>query len=130
MPRSVRPFSFISANSDNRLFQVENELSSVERVLHYANSLEQEAPPTIEATKPSANWPAAGAISIKNVVMSYREGLPAVLKDISVEIKGGEKIGVVGRTGAGKSSIMLALFRVVELSSSVFRFQSLVIVDC
>ena len=53
--------------------------------------------------------------------MSYREGLPAVLKDISVDIKGGEKIGVVGRTGAGKSSIMLALFRIVELSSSVFR---------
>jgi len=49
--------------------------------------------------------------------MSYRPGLPNVLNHISIQINGGEKIGVVGRTGAGKSSLMLAMFRIVELSS-------------
>jgi ATP-binding cassette subfamily C (CFTR/MRP) protein 1 len=52
-----------------------------------------------------------------SVVMSYREGLPPVLKGISLSVKGGEKVGVIGRTGAGKSSIMSALFRLVELTS-------------
>ena len=49
--------------------------------------------------------------------MSYRPGLPNVLKGITLNVKGGEKIGIVGRTGAGKSSLMLALFRIVELNA-------------
>ncbi|GAA6012116.1 hypothetical protein JCM10207_005134 [Rhodosporidiobolus poonsookiae] len=97
--------------------EVENDLNSVERVLHYANNLEAEAAAEIEDKKPPPEWPSQGRIEFKDVVMSYRPELPPVLKGLSLSIGAGEKIGVVGRTGAGKSSIMLTLFRLVELNS-------------
>ncbi|EMD34176.1 CsMn25 [Gelatoporia subvermispora B] len=99
--------------------EVENYMSSVERVVQYSrgDQVEQEAAQEIEDHKPPAEWPDQGAIEFKDVVMRYRRGLPVVLKGLSLSIKGGEKIGVVGRTGAGKSSLMLALFRIVELES-------------
>ncbi|GAA6031091.1 hypothetical protein JCM8097_004000 [Rhodosporidiobolus ruineniae] len=96
--------------------EVENDLNSVERVLHYANNLEREAPAVIEDNRPPQEWPSGGQISFKDVVMKYRPDLPPVLRGLSLDIKEGEKIGVVGRTGAGKSSIMLTLFRLVEIS--------------
>ncbi|KIJ66694.1 hypothetical protein HYDPIDRAFT_149564 [Hydnomerulius pinastri MD-312] len=97
---------------------VENYMNSVERIVQYIrdDTIPQEAPHEIESSKPKPEWPQEGAIEFKDVQMSYRPGLPLVLKGISVDIKGGEKIGVVGRTGAGKSSLMLALYRIVELS--------------
>jgi ABC-type multidrug transport system fused ATPase/permease subunit len=58
-----------------------------------------------------------GGITFSNVEMAYRKGLPLVLKDVSFEIKPGEKVGIVGRTGAGKSSLLQAIFRVVEIES-------------
>ncbi|KAF5327366.1 hypothetical protein D9619_004466 [Psilocybe cf. subviscida] len=96
--------------------EVENYLNSIERVVHYSQAelLEQEAPHEIPDKKPPPEWPAHGAIEFKNVSMRYRPGLPMVLHGISMSIKGGEKIGIVGRTGAGKSSITLALLRIVE----------------
>ncbi|EED80008.1 predicted protein [Postia placenta Mad-698-R] len=99
--------------------EVENYMSSVERVLEYSRGdrIDQEAPHEIKDHKPVAEWPDRGAIEFNNVVMRYRPGLPFVLKGLSLSIKGGEKIGVVGRTGAGKSTLMLALFRIVELTS-------------
>ncbi|KAH7909505.1 ABC protein [Hygrophoropsis aurantiaca] len=99
--------------------EVENYMNSVERVVGYShsNEIEQEAPHEIADRKPDSRWPMYGAIEFKDIKMSYRPGLPHVLKGISFSIKGGEKIGVVGRTGAGKSSLMLALFRIVELSA-------------
>jgi ABC-type multidrug transport system fused ATPase/permease subunit len=96
--------------------EVENDMTSTERLLHYANTLEQEAPMEIPATKPVKGWPSQGAIEFSNVVMSYRTGLPAVLKGLSLSVQAGEKIGIVGRTGAGKSSLMQALLRIVELT--------------
>ena len=60
------------------------------------------------------SWPSAGAIEFKNVYMSYRADLPPVLRNLSFKIFGGAKVGVVGRTGAGKSSLLQALFRLVE----------------
>ncbi|KAG0701997.1 ABC protein [Suillus ampliporus] len=65
---------------------------------------------------PPAQWPEHGVMEFNNVKMAYRPGLPNVLRGISIKVRAGEKIGVVGRTGAGKSSLMLALFRIVELS--------------
>ncbi|TNY22115.1 P-loop containing nucleoside triphosphate hydrolase protein [Rhodotorula diobovata] len=97
--------------------EVENDLNSVERVLHYANELDKEAPAVIEDARPPAEWPSGGAIEFKNVEMRYRPDLPPVLKGLSMSVGRGEKIGVVGRTGAGKSSIMQTLFRIVEVSA-------------
>ncbi|KAL5526288.1 hypothetical protein ACEPAF_8011 [Sanghuangporus sanghuang] len=99
--------------------EVENYMNSVERVVHYSRGdmVPQEPPHEIETKKPDPSWPQHGAVSFDKITMSYRPGLPNVLKGITLDVKGGEKIGVVGRTGAGKSSLMLALFRIVELSS-------------
>ena len=55
------------------------------------------------------------SIEFKNVSAKYREGLPLVLKDLSFSIEAGQKVGIVGRTGAGKSSVTLTLFRIIEL---------------
>jgi ABC-type multidrug transport system fused ATPase/permease subunit len=62
------------------------------------------------------NWPSQGKIVFRNVSMRYRPGLPNVLNGTSFEIKAGEKCGIVGRTGSGKSSVIVALFRLTELS--------------
>jgi ATP-binding cassette subfamily C (CFTR/MRP) protein 1 len=62
-------------------------------------------------------WPVAGGIEFKEIELRYRPGLPLVLHKVSASIAPGERVGVVGRTGSGKSSLMLALFRLVELSS-------------
>ncbi|KAG0693348.1 ABC protein [Suillus ampliporus] len=97
---------------------VENCMNSVERLVQYVDgdTIPQEAPHEIKEPKIPARWPEYGAVEFNDVKMAYRLGLPNVLRGISVKVRGGEKIGVVGRTGAGKSSLMLALFRIVELS--------------
>ncbi|KAJ5665324.1 Metal resistance protein YCF1 [Penicillium maclennaniae] len=96
--------------------EVETNIVSVERVLEYAN-LPSEAPDVIFKRRPAIGWPSQGAVSFKNYSTRYREGLDLVLKDIDLDIKPHEKIGVVGRTGAGKSSLTLALFRIIEPTS-------------
>ncbi|KAJ5759824.1 Metal resistance protein YCF1 [Penicillium odoratum] len=93
--------------------EVETNIVSVERVLEYAN-LPSEAPEVIFKRRPAIGWPAQGAVSFKDYSTRYREGLDLVLKNINLDIKPHEKIGVVGRTGAGKSSLTLALFRLIE----------------
>lgn len=95
--------------------QIENDMNSTERIHYYSQRLEQEAPLHIGDVQPS--WPENGEIIFSNVQMRYRPGLPLVLKDLSIHIKPGERIGIVGRTGAGKSTIMSTLFRLVELSN-------------
>lgn len=96
--------------------EVETNIVSVERVLEYAR-LPSEAPEINPKNRPPASWPAHGAISFNNYSARYREGLDLVLKDVKLDIKSHEKIGIVGRTGAGKSSLTLALFRIIEPSS-------------
>lgn len=96
--------------------EVETNIVSVERVLEYAN-LPSEAPEVIFKRRPAIGWPAQGAVSFNNYSTRYRPGLDLVLKDINLDIKPHEKIGVVGRTGAGKSSLTLALFRIIEADS-------------
>lgn len=100
-----------------RLSTLENNMNSAERLVHYVNNLEQERPVERPENKPSANWPSQGAISFKNVSMRYRPELPRVLRDISFDIQAGHKVGVVGRTGAGKSSLIQALFLLSELDA-------------
>lgn len=95
--------------------EVETNIVSVERVLEYSR-LPSEAPEVIHRNRPPISWPANGAVTFNNYSTRYREGLDLVLKGINLDIKAHEKIGVVGRTGAGKSSLTLALFRIIEPS--------------
>lgn len=97
--------------------QVEQDMNSADRVVEYVHDLPQEAPYVISETTPRPSWPENGEIKFQNVNLAYRPGLPMVLHDFTVDIKPSEKIGICGRTGAGKSSIMVALYRLVELTS-------------
>lgn len=98
-----------------QLAEVENGMNATERLHYYGTSLDEEAPlHTIDVRE---SWPEKGEIIFDDVQMRYRDNLPLVLQGLSIHVRGGERIGVVGRTGAGKSSIMSTLFRLVELSS-------------
>ena len=97
-----------------QLAEVENAMNATERIHYYGAHLDQEAP--LHLTPVANSWPQNGDIAFDNVQMRYRENLPLVLQGLSMKVAGGERIGIVGRTGAGKSSIMSALFRLVELS--------------
>ena len=93
--------------------EVQQNMNSVERVREYLE-IEQEAAPVIPDSRPSAGWPSHGAVEFAGYTTRYRPDLDAVLKDVSFSVKPGEKVGIVGRTGAGKSSLALALFRGLE----------------
>ncbi|KAI5959813.1 YCF1 [Candida pseudojiufengensis] len=93
--------------------EVETNIVAVERCLEYSN-LKSEAPEIIPNHRPPTSWPQQGEIKFQNYSTKYRPELDLVLKDINIDIKPKQKIGIVGRTGAGKSSITLALFRIIE----------------
>ncbi|CAL5345398.1 unnamed protein product [Camellia sinensis] len=94
--------------------RAENSLNAVERVGTYID-LPSEAPAIIESHRPPPGWPSLGSIKFEDVVLRYRPELPPVLHGLSFTISPSEKVGIVGRTGAGKSSMVNALFRIVEL---------------
>ncbi|KAJ3722534.1 ABC protein [Lentinula raphanica] len=96
--------------------EIENYMNAVERAVHYgkAESIEQEPPHEIKASEPPTSWPQDGTICFENVSMTYRPGLRNVLQDMNINIRANEKIGIVGRTGAGKSSLILTLLRIVN----------------
>ncbi|XP_044141081.1 multidrug resistance-associated protein 5-like isoform X1 [Bufo gargarizans] len=96
--------------------ETEARFTSVERINYYIENLESEAPHHIPEKSPPKEWPQNGGITFENVEMRYRDSLPLVLKNISFSIDPREKIGIVGRTGSGKSSLAMTLFRLVEPS--------------
>jgi len=95
---------------------VETNIVAVERLKEYAES-KTEAEWDIHDTKPQDSWPNQGVIKFENYSARYRDGLELVLKEVSFDVDGGQKLGIVGRTGAGKSSLTLSLFRIVEAAS-------------
>ncbi|CAI9269853.1 unnamed protein product [Lactuca saligna] len=94
--------------------RAENSFNAVERVGTYID-LPSEAPEIIENNRPPPGWPSLGLVEFENVGFRYRDGLPPVLHGVSFAVSPSDKVGIVGRTGAGKSTIINALFRMVEL---------------
>ncbi|KAG5674806.1 hypothetical protein PVAND_004754 [Polypedilum vanderplanki] len=92
--------------------EVETNIVAVERIKEYGET-KQEAAWENSVVLPT-NWPENGNIEFRDFQVRYREGLDLVLRGISFRVNGGEKVGIVGRTGAGKSSLTLALFRIIE----------------
>lgn len=88
-------------------------LASVERIDEYINFSDLERGLDTPGPK-NSNWPETGRLEAKNVRVRYREGLPLVLKNLNFVIENNQKVGIVGRTGSGKSSVILALLRIIE----------------
>ncbi|XP_070580038.1 multidrug resistance-associated protein 1-like isoform X1 [Ptychodera flava] len=93
--------------------ELETNIVSVERVKEYAE-IPTEAAAIVPNNRPSDDWPKTGKVDFVDYSTRYREDLDLVVKGITLSIQPGEKIGIVGRTGAGKSSLTLALFRIIE----------------
>lgn len=91
----------------------EQNMNSVERVQEYIE-VEQEAPAEVPDTKPREDWPSRGAVQFVDYSTRYRKDLEPVLRKVTFKIEAAQKVGIVGRTGAGKSSLALALFRGLE----------------
>ncbi|XP_031495021.1 ABC transporter C family member 10-like [Nymphaea colorata] len=90
-----------------------NHIISVERVNQYMY-LPSEASEMIESSQPAANWPSVGKVEIQDLKIRYRPDTQLVLQGITCTFQGGHKIGIVGRTGSGKTTLISALFRLVE----------------
>ncbi|KAF9979372.1 hypothetical protein BGZ73_000066 [Actinomortierella ambigua] len=95
--------------------EMEMNMNSVERIREYTD-LPQEPPATIEGHRPPPGWPHNGEIMVENLVMQYSPEDPPVIRDVSFHVNPREKVGIVGRTGAGKSTLAVAFFRFMELS--------------
>ena len=92
--------------------EVENLMTSVERVMTYTNIDSEPGYSTDD--RPPESWPSEGCLTIEDLSLVYFKGGPRVLRDINVHVCSKEKVGVVGRTGAGKSSLVSALFRMPD----------------
>uniref|UniRef100_A0AAQ5Y6D1 ATP-binding cassette, sub-family C (CFTR/MRP), member 12 n=1 Tax=Amphiprion ocellaris TaxID=80972 RepID=A0AAQ5Y6D1_AMPOC len=94
--------------------EVEARFNSVERLQEYITGCKSEAPRHIKDAQIPEDWPKSGVITFQDYKMRYRENTPIVLNRLDFFIRAGEKLGIVGRTGSGKSSLGVALFRLVE----------------
>ncbi|XP_029032393.1 ATP-binding cassette sub-family C member 10 [Osmia bicornis bicornis] len=98
----------------NAFTETEREMIAVERVKQYVETVPVE---TIKGDNPPYAWPSQGVVEFKEVVLKYREHLVPSLNGVSFVTRPAEKIGIVGRTGAGKSSLFASLFRMTEITS-------------
>ncbi|XP_029201776.2 ATP-binding cassette sub-family C member 4-like isoform X2 [Acropora millepora] len=114
---SVVETSILSNYAVRQFSEVENFMTSVERVMAYT-SLDPEPGYKIKALPP-INWPHNGHVSFRNVVMRYYPDGPQVLKNLSFEISGKTRVGIVGRTGDGKSSLVAAILRMPESEGDI-----------
>jgi len=97
--------------------ETENHMTSVERLFAYTE-IDSEPGYNTE-TLPPEEWPTAGTLTLHDLSLAYLEGAPTTLNSINVSVDAKEKVGVVGRTGAGKSSLVAALFRMPEPQGKV-----------
>ena len=81
----------------------------------------------IPSNRPPPEWPVEGHVKFDHYSTRYRENLNLVLRDITIDIAGGTKVGIVGRTGAGKSSLTLALFRIIEAATGSIKIDNVMI---
>lgn len=93
--------------------KLENKIISIERIYQYSQ-IPGEAAPFIEDAHPRSSWPENGTIELIDLKVRYAENLPVVLHGVTCAFPGGKKIGIVGRTGSGKSTLIQALFRLIE----------------
>ncbi|KAL5727200.1 Multidrug resistance-associated protein 7 [Ranunculus cassubicifolius] len=100
-------------NSTKNQCTLANHIISVERLSQYMN-IPSEAPIVINESRPTPDWPTVGRVEFHNLKIRYRPDTPLVIRGISCEFEGGHKIGIVGRTGSGKTTLISALFRLVE----------------
>ncbi|XP_077979514.1 ATP-binding cassette sub-family C member 9-like [Glandiceps talaboti] len=100
--------------------EMEMQMNAVERVEYYTRINSEEYRGIVN---PPHDWPDKGSIDVKNISVRYSVDLPPVLHDVNVNFEAGQKIGICGRTGSGKSSLTLALFRLVDT------FQGSIIID-
>ncbi|KAH9617847.1 hypothetical protein KSS87_005907 [Heliosperma pusillum] len=101
-----------------QLCNMENKIISVERILQYT-CITSEPPLVIEENRPHSSWPSCGQINIQYLKVRYAPHLPLVLQGITCTFEGGQKTGIVGRTGSGKSTLIQALFRLVEPTGGI-----------
>lgn len=103
--------------------ETEQMMNSVERICHYIdttptepydNPRDKETGKPLPPALPPTNWPADGKVEYRDYRMRYRDNTPEVLHGVNFSIPGGSKVGIVGRTGSGKSSLMVSLFRLIE----------------
>jgi len=93
-------------------------MNIIERLDHYATQIPQEAPRLLDSDPSAEEWPTQGSIKLEDLVVAYDQSRDAdIIKGISLDIKGGEKIGICGRTGCGKSTFVSSLFRMMEAKS-------------
>jgi len=96
--------------------EAEAMMSSVERIKYYIDEIAQEEDDSLPKAEPPPAWPEKGQIEAANIKMRYRDG-PLILNGLSFKIADAESIGIVGRTGSGKSSLIVALFRMEKLEA-------------
>ncbi|CAG2106287.1 unnamed protein product [Medioppia subpectinata] len=110
----------------NSVNYIETSMISIEKCMELTQ-IPEEAEWYNEKTKPAADWPTMGCIQFTDYCTKYRFGLDLVLKDIAIDMKGRQRVAIVGRTGAGKSSLALALFRLIEPTAGTVTIDG---VDC
>ncbi|OJJ42757.1 hypothetical protein ASPZODRAFT_20284 [Penicilliopsis zonata CBS 506.65] len=106
-------YSAVVSQAIRQYANLEMSMNSIERVTEYSNIPCEEAKSSNSRSAPAA-WPTGGRLDVSDLVVSYSPDLPPVLAGVSFHVESNQRVGIVGRTGAGKSSLALALFRLIE----------------